>query len=218
MFRRPKSPIVITAVGHPTTNRRRHLVREPAANPIQVMNNVDPTLSHSSIEGGRLLIVDDEAVIRFVLRCELEQRGYTVTEVENGRRAIEQFSRDPSCWIGAFVDFLLPDAHGDELIEQFLNLRPDLPVVLMTGDCDPDIERMAKELQLTILRKPFSLERVRPLLEDMRRRAQLAGQPPPAGDSVGDRVGDPVGDLVGDSASRSGSLTAPISGVEERQS
>jgi DNA-binding NtrC family response regulator len=135
------------------------------------MKNVDPTPTPGPTQGGRLLIVDDEAVIRFVLRCEFEQRGYAVTEVENGRRALEQFSADPSSWLGAFVDFLLPDAHGDELIEQFLALRPDLPVVLMTGDCDPDIERMAKEGQLTILRKPFPLERLRPLLQDMQRRA-----------------------------------------------
>jgi CheY-like chemotaxis protein len=136
------------------------------------MDNVDPTPRTPPTEGGQLLIVDDEAVIRFVLRCELEQRGYTVTEVEDGRRALEQFSRDPSRWLGAFVDFLLPDAHGDELIDQFLALRPDLPVVLMTGDCDPSIERMANERNLTILRKPFPLERLRPLLQDMRRHAQ----------------------------------------------
>ena len=140
------------------------------------MDKVDPTPSHGPAEGGRLLIVDDEAVIRFVLRSELEQRGYRVTEVADGRRALEQFSGDPSCWLGAFVDFLLPDANGDELIEQFLELRPDLPVVLMTGDCDPHTERMAKERQLTILRKPFSLERLRPLLQDMQRQAQAKAQ------------------------------------------
>src|SRR5690606_2085788 len=78
-----------------------------------------------------LLIVEDEAVIRFVLRCELEQRGFSVTEVEDGRNAIEQFTQDPDRWIGAFIDFLLPDARGDELIERFLELRPDLSVVLM---------------------------------------------------------------------------------------
>ncbi|PRQ07327.1 response regulator [Enhygromyxa salina] len=138
------------------------------------MNTVDPTPNDGPSPGGRLLIVDDEAVIRFVLRCELEQRGYIVTEVEDGRRALEQFSTDPSCWIGAFVDLLLPDAHGDELIDQLLAVRPDLPVVLMTGDCDPSTERMAKERQLTILRKPFPLERLRPLLQDMRRQAQAS--------------------------------------------
>src|SRR5690606_15019133 len=120
----------------------------------------------------RLLIVEDEAVIRFVLRCEFEQRGFAVTEVEDGARALEIFMREPDAWTGAFVDFLLPDTHGDELIERLLALRPDLPVVLMTGDCDPNTERMARERQLTILRKPFPLERVRPLVAAMLRRAE----------------------------------------------
>ena len=120
-------------------------------------------------ERRNLLIVEDEAVIRFVLKCELEQRGFAVTEFEDGRRALAGFRADPSRWLGAFVDFLLPDTHGDELIEQFLELRPDLPVVLMTGD--PDTEAMAKQRKLPILRKPFPLENVRPLLADMVRNA-----------------------------------------------
>jgi DNA-binding NtrC family response regulator len=122
----------------------------------------------------RLLIVEDEAVIRFVLRCEFEQRGFAVTEVEDGRGALEIFNRDPHSWTGAFVDLLLPDTHGDELIDRLLALRPDLPVVLMTGDCDPETARRAAERELTILRKPFPLERVRPLVAAMVRRAEAA--------------------------------------------
>jgi DNA-binding NtrC family response regulator len=132
----------------------------------------EPAPATGARHGLQLLIVEDEAVIRFVLRCELEQRGFTVTEVEDGRSAIEQFTRDHDRWVGAFVDFQLPDAHGDELIDQFLEVRPDLSIVLMTGDVDLDIERMARERQLTILRKPFPLERVRPLLAEMLRRTE----------------------------------------------
>jgi DNA-binding NtrC family response regulator len=128
--------------------------------------------------GPRLMVIEDEAVIRFVLRRELEQRGFHVTEVEDGRAALEQFRRDPSAWVGAFVDFLLPDIHGDELIDELRELRPDLPVVLMTGDCDPDTERRARERQLTILRKPFPLERVRPLLADMLRQTEQRERAP----------------------------------------
>ncbi|WP_181198157.1 response regulator [Enhygromyxa salina] len=132
--------------------------------------------SNGASDGRQLLIVEDEAVIRFVLRCELEQHGFVVTEVEDGRGALEAFSRDPSCWAGAFVDFLLPDIHGDEVIEQLLELRPDLPVVLMTGDSDPSAD--ATKGALTVLRKPFPLEQVRPLLEVMRQTAQTPTQEP----------------------------------------
>jgi|GEM_PF-852633 len=124
----------------------------------------------------RLLIVEDEAVIRFVLRCEFEQRGFEVTEVADGQRALEIFNEAPDSWMGAFVDFLLPDTLGDDLIDRFLALRPDLPVVLMTGDCDPETERRARSRDLTILRKPFPLERVRPLAAAMLRHAEAAEQ------------------------------------------
>jgi DNA-binding NtrC family response regulator len=133
----------------------------------------DPPPPGNGARPGRpLLLVEDEAVIRFVLRHEIEQRGFVVTEVEDGRTAIEQFTRDPERWAGVFVDYLLPDAHGDELIDRFLEVRPDLSIVLMTGDCDVDTERIAEERKLTILRKPFPLERVRPLLAEMLRRTE----------------------------------------------
>ena len=128
--------------------------------------------SEPQTKAHRLLIVEDEAVIRFVLRCELEQRGFAVTEVEDGAAAVATFERDPEAWVGAFVDFLLPDTLGDVVIERLLAMRPDLPVVLMTGDCDPATERKARERELTILRKPFPLERVRPLVAAMLRREQ----------------------------------------------
>jgi len=130
----------------------------------------------SATKAHRLLIVEDEAVIRFVLRCELEQRGFAVTEVEDGAAALATFEREPQAWAGAFVDFLLPDTLGDVVIERLLAMRPDLPVVLMTGDWDPDTERKARERELTILRKPFPLERVRPLVAAMLLRAEAAEQ------------------------------------------
>jgi two-component system, OmpR family, phosphate regulon response regulator OmpR len=133
-----------------------------------------PTARH------RLLIVEDEAVIRFVLRCEFEQRGFAVTEVEDGAGALETFRREPHAWTGVFVDLLLPDTHGDALIERLQALRPDLPAVLMTGDCDPETERRARERAVTVLRKPFPLERVRPLIAAMLRHAQTSAQEQPA--------------------------------------
>ena len=106
-------------------------------------------------------------MIRFVLRCELEQRGFSVVEVGDGRGALEEFEQDPDGFSGAFIDFLLPDMRGDVIIETLRALRPEMPIVLMTGDLDPRTEQMARENELEVLRKPFPLERVRPLLATM---------------------------------------------------
>jgi hypothetical protein len=46
----------------------------------------------------------------------------------------------------------------------------------MTGDWDPDTERRARDRALTVLRKPFPLERVRPLVAAMLRRAEEAAE------------------------------------------
>ena len=129
-------------------------------------------MSNASQSKPRLLIVEDEAVIRFVLRCELEQRGFEVVEVDNGQTALERFDAEPDGFSGAFVDYLLPDLRGDELIAHMLTLRPELSVVLMTGDCDADTERFARDRGCPILRKPFPLDRVRPLLATMNNKEE----------------------------------------------
>ena len=116
---------------------------------------------------GRLLIVEDEAVIRFVLRTEFERAGFTVTEAGCAAEAQVAVHESGPPWIGAFVDYLLPDLTGDEVIAQLRRVQPQLPAVLMSGQVDEAMERLARERGFEILHKPFSLERVRPVLAQM---------------------------------------------------
>ncbi len=105
-----------------------------------------------------VLVVDDEAPIRELVRRVLQVAGYDVTEAEGGLEAIEKLSA------GAPLDLLLadlamPDLGGEEMARRIRATRPDLKVLYVTGH----IDRLMDERPLlwdgeAFLDKPFTAQ------------------------------------------------------------
>lgn len=84
-------------------------------------------------EGGHILVVDDDADVREVLRLFLEGRGFRVREAENGADALDALARERPSLI--LLDMMMPVMSGPELLER---MRPDpelasIPVLLVTA-------------------------------------------------------------------------------------
>lgn len=78
-----------------------------------------------------ILVVDDEASVRSVLRSTLERAGFTVSEASDGRQAVDLLQQEH--FDLAIVDILLPERDGLETI-MFLHLeRPETKVIAITG-------------------------------------------------------------------------------------
>jgi DNA-binding response OmpR family regulator len=78
----------------------------------------------------RVLVVDDDADIRLLLRELLERAGYSVDEVEDGRQALRQlYSTPPSLVI---LDVTMPDMDGYQTLERIRDLS-DVPVLMLTA-------------------------------------------------------------------------------------
>jgi CheY-like chemotaxis protein len=110
----------------------------------------------------RILVVDDDAMIRVVVKNILERRGHAVVLAEcghDGAEAIEAYAFDI-----AIVDIFMPGMNGLETIRTFRRNAPALPIIVMSGYAfrdaggpAPDFLRMAVELGATAcVRKPFS--------------------------------------------------------------
>ncbi len=101
----------------------------------------------------RILLVEDDALIRFSTTDMLEGLGHTVLPVASGKQALQTLTSDVDLLM---TDLGLPDMHGTELVEACRKQRPNLRVVLATGDHSAS----AGEIAVT---KPYSatdLERV----------------------------------------------------------
>lgn len=104
----------------------------------------------------RILVVDDEQIVRDLTVQVLERAGYDVVSVDGSQRALELVDREDVDLVVS--DVVMPGLSGVELLDEIRVRWPDLPVVLMTGG-SPEPERTTRALQLGangIVYKPFS--------------------------------------------------------------
>ena len=82
---------------------------------------------------GRILVVDDEEAVRIVVSRVVERLGFTAELASDGDEAISLYSNDPTRFVLALVDVRLPGVNGIDIAREFRHLRPELPIVLMSG-------------------------------------------------------------------------------------
>ena len=84
---------------------------------------------------GRILIVDDEDMVRKVLRLTLTEAGYDVVEAEHGGKGIEVIgSDDNSLMVDVIIcDIRMPKINGLEAIAFFRQQYPSVPILVLTG-------------------------------------------------------------------------------------
>jgi PAS domain S-box-containing protein len=81
----------------------------------------------------RILLVDDEEPIVRLERQMLERLGYHVTTRTSSVAALEAFKADPDAYDLVITDMAMPNMTGDQLAEQIVAVRHDIPIVLCTG-------------------------------------------------------------------------------------
>ena len=112
---------------------------------------------------GRVLIMDDEADVRKVVRLTLEKAGYEVMEAEDGEKAIEEIQRgeNPILMDTIICDIRMPKINGVEAIEYFQTQYPRVPLIVMTGH--PDVQMATSFLNggvMDYLVKPVESEKL----------------------------------------------------------
>ena len=90
-----------------------------------------------------LLVVEDEKPISRVLNIKLEQKGYNVTVVRNGKDALRTFEEERVD--GVLLDLILPEQDGFETLKQIREQDQNVPVVILSNLGQPeDRERVEK--------------------------------------------------------------------------
>lgn len=119
---------------------------------------------------GKILLVDDEAMVLEVTKRTLCELGYDVVASQETKEAIALFEQNPDRFDLVVCDMTMPYMNGDTLAARIKALRPALPVVLCSGysaaiEKNPEIKAM-----VTILEKPIDknllAKTVTRLLED----------------------------------------------------
>lgn len=109
----------------------------------------------------RVLVVDDEALIRWSLNERLSSAGYEVQEAGDGASTLKYFREgEPSIDI-VVLDLKLPDTDGLDLLKQIKRLCPTCRVIVMTAFGTPEkIVDARKSGAYDVLAKPFNLDKM----------------------------------------------------------
>jgi len=122
----------------------------------------------------KILIVDDERVVRHVCQLSLEQEHYTIFIAENGIKAMEQLRSDPEIAI-VLSDFKMPGMTGFELLNAIKRDFPHIEVIIMTGFAT--IENAIEAMKLgahDFLLKPLKAEQIRLVINKCRDKISLS--------------------------------------------
>jgi signal transduction histidine kinase/DNA-binding LacI/PurR family transcriptional regulator len=131
----------------------------------------ETALAPSSLRGSEtILLVEDEPAVRRASRRFLEEHGYNVLEAVDGGDALRLCERHEGPLHLVITDVVMPGMSGRELGERVARIRPETPVLYVSGYVDTALVRAGlPETAVPLLQKPFSAEslarKVRELLD-----------------------------------------------------
>jgi len=112
----------------------------------------------------RILIADDEFLIRWSLSEALSQEGFDVLAVEDGEKAIEASKSNEFDFI--ITDLIMPEADGWQVLERTREMFPQPRVIIMTAHGQGETEKTAKEKGAwAYVEKPNLIESIKNLLK-----------------------------------------------------
>jgi len=103
-----------------------------------------------------VLFVEDEEVLALMQRRQLEHLGYQVTVHTSSPEALEDFRSRPDAFALLITDDTMPRMTGRVLAQEVLSIRPDLPVLMVSGGNSGDPQAIAAIGIRGVLRKPHS--------------------------------------------------------------
>lgn len=112
---------------------------------------------HRSMKGvkTRILVIDDEDIIRSLFKTILKEEGHIVVTASTGAEGIQYVKQRDFDLV--FLDLKLPDMDGAEVLREIKNVRPTLLVTIVTGYPGSEMmEKALKEGPLGVMNKPFS--------------------------------------------------------------
>ncbi|OGQ04099.1 MAG: hypothetical protein A2W61_07095 [Deltaproteobacteria bacterium RIFCSPLOWO2_01_44_7] len=113
-----------------------------------------------------ILVVDDRLEDRETFKDLLEARGYKVAAAKTGNEAIDLVKQGNFDII--FLDVRLPDIDGVKVFEEVHKIRPEVPVIMVTGyTAEESIQQAIEKGAYTCLFKPIDVERLVKIMDEI---------------------------------------------------
>ncbi len=111
-----------------------------------------------------MLVIDDDSDVRAFLADSLEGLGYSVSQAEDGKSALELLKqRRPDL---VLVDYAMPGMNGAEVARAARGLQPDVPIIFVTGYAESEQIEAALGPNVPVLQKPFTVAQLAAAVEE----------------------------------------------------
>lgn len=131
-----------------------------------------PIRTETAVHGkGRVLVVDDEEVVRNLARKMLMELGYEVVCAEDGEQAIACYGRGPGEIDLVLLDMIMPLMGGKDCIRELRRIDPSVVAVLTTGfSSDAEIREIMKEGWAGFIQKPYRADELSRVIKEALQR------------------------------------------------
>ncbi len=126
--------------------------------------------SHSEFQGHgqRILYVDNEAPLVFLMTRMLERLGYRVTGCTDAEKALKLFGSTPQDFDVVVSDLSMPRISGIDLARNILKVRPDIPILIASGYIRPADNQELRNAGLPdLILKPDTVEQLGEILHNL---------------------------------------------------
>jgi len=133
----------------------------------------DETASSEWSVGGKILLVEDEDMVRVVAERALSRAGYDITACPGGEEGLAAITADASFDI-VVSDVVMPGMDGPAMVRAIREQRPDIPVLFMSGYAEEALRKDIDIPNMHFIAKPFSVAAISDKVGTVMRSAKAA--------------------------------------------
>jgi PAS domain S-box-containing protein len=123
----------------------------------KVRETIDKPTGDAGKAARRILIVEDEVLVRMFAVDSLEDEGFQVDQAETGAQALALLDKFKDEISAVVIDLGLPDRPGDQIATEMRQLRQDLPILIASGRSEKELrERFSLDGRVGVMVKPFT--------------------------------------------------------------
>lgn len=127
--------------------------------PVPARKEAQPIETSSWSGGGRVLLVEDEDMVRAVAERALTRAGYSVTACADGEEGLAAVANGGEFDLVA-SDVVMPGMDGPAMARAIRQVRPDLPVLFMSGYAEAQLRKEIDMENMHFLAKPFNVQQI----------------------------------------------------------
>ena len=121
----------------------------------------------------KILVIDDEPNVRTLLEMRLRHQGYEVLIADNGRKGLQLYRQEHPDVI--VLDLRMPELDGFTVLKEIRGVDLKQPVIVLTGDMTPSVERQVRALGVSdFIVKGSSMNLLMDTLKSLLKASSLA--------------------------------------------